>query len=138
MNLRQTLECYSETATTSMPKHGHPETPFTREKQRKGGPDVGGTTKAQSSGGQSTGSSKIARKFRVVDLANRIIHDNVPTQEEAIEKSAGAPYTKVVSYFPEDDTPKVRDKARKRPFDNQVRVHRRTIPTPDTSFVTIK
>lgn len=89
------------------------------------------------SGGQSEGSSRIARKFYVVDGQGRILH-TYRTREEAEQASAGNRYTKVVTHVeqatPLEDTPEVRDMIRKRPGDTQVRTFRRSLPFPNTPY----
>jgi hypothetical protein len=128
-----------DAASSTMPLHGHPETPYNRAKQQKGGPDKGGVQSGRkkkrkkaltaTSGGQSGGSSLIARDFRVVDGMGRTIN-TYKTREEAQTASAGNRYTRVVTTVPESDTQK--SKAMKKTSgDTQVRTFRRSLPFPN-------
>jgi|ERR1700733_13346149 len=154
MRLRDAIDIHctfggggGDSASSTMPLHGHPETPFNRASQRKGGPDKGGVQSAGkkkrkkrlkrrssvkgTSGGQSDGSSLISRNFKVVDGMGRKIHE-YKTLEEAQQSSAGNRYTRIVRQsIPDSDTPDVRDMIRKRPGDTQVRTFRRSVPFPN-------
>jgi hypothetical protein len=156
MRLRDAIDIHctfggggGDSASSTMPLHGHPETPFNRAKQRKGGEDKGGVQSAAkkkrkknlkrssvkgTSGGQSDGSSLISRNYKVVDGLGRKLHE-FKTKEEAEQASAGNRYTKVWrTTIPDEDTPEVRDMIRKRPGDTQVRTFRRSLPFPNTPF----
>jgi len=84
------------------------------------------------SGGQSEGSSLTARKFYVVDGAGRVLHTFM-TREEAEQASAANRYSRVVTHVedatPLQNTPEVRDMARKR-LVSPLTTFRRTLPYP--------
>jgi hypothetical protein len=140
MNLAQTIAAGfgGEAASSTMPLHGHPETPYDRKKQQKG-PDKGGvagarkkrrktkTLTSDAAGGQSGSSSKVSRSYHVEDYMGRTLH-KFRTKEEAEHASVGNRHTRVTTQVPADETTEVRDMIRKRPGDNQVRTFRRSLP----------
>ena len=124
-----------ESGRSTMPAHGHPEKQFGRK--YKGGKDKGGV-QGQSAGTQTTGSSRIARKYRVIDHAGREIHRDIATYEEAHRMASGNSYARVISYVPESDTQKVRTTARKQLVDKgHPKIARRSLAHPDVQWYNI-
>jgi hypothetical protein len=135
MQLKQAIDLHcivgpAGEGKSSFPAHGHPETSFNRDKQRKGGKDKGGV-QADSAGTQTTGATGY-RKFRVIDRMGRTVN-SFNTYEEAKKASDGNRFTKVTPAAGEDQT--MRDVIRQHPTQRRINKgvagQRRSIQEPD-------
>jgi hypothetical protein len=125
MNLAATITLFaaSDSASSTMPLHGHPETNYDRASQQDG-PDKGGvaaervnekrktkskTLTTKTSGGSSDEPSSLIGNYQVVDGMGRVLH-TCATKEDCEVRSAGNRYTKVVLNRDKSSAAEVRER----------------------------